>query len=197
MKIGVLSSENSYDIQNLIDTQKNHEKLFSLQLLISDKKEVVDRNKNRIKSLLIGDDLQDIPRRTPIFHEKISNQILEISKSNRLDILILDGFYIILVDPLISAFQGRILNVHPSLLPKYGGKGMFGYHVHDAVLASKETVSGVTVHLVDSGIDSGEILSQAQVEVSKDETSESLAKKISSIEGNAIIEALLKLKDRM
>ena len=114
-----------------------------------------------------------------------------------MDILILDGFYIILVDPLISAFQGRILNVHPSLLPKYGGKGMFGYHVHDAVLASKETVSGVTVHLVDSGIDSGEILSQAQVEVSKDETSESLAKKISSIEGNAIIEALLKLKDRI
>lgn len=83
---------------------------------------------------------------------------------------------------LIDAFPGQIINVHPALLPKYGGKGMYGHHVHEAVVANKEKESGITIHLVDEEYDRGEHLFQAKVSLDEKDTPESVAQKIHVLE---------------
>jgi phosphoribosylglycinamide formyltransferase-1 len=94
---------------------------------------------------------------------------------------------------VIDEYAGRIVNLHPALLPKFGGKGMWGHHVHEAVLAAGETESGCTIHLVDSGCDTGKILLQKKVPVLPGDTAESLAARISSVEHEAIVEGVVEL----
>lgn len=91
---------------------------------------------------------------------------------------------------VIAAYRDRILNIHPALLPRFGGKGMFGIHVHEAVIAAGETVSGATVHLVDEEYDRGPIVLQRTVPVSPGETPESLAAKVLTIEHTIYPEAV-------
>lgn len=98
------------------------------------------------------------------------------------DLIILAGFLSILNKEFCESFDGKIINIHPALLPKFGGKGMWGYHVHKAVLEAGEKESGATVHYVTSGIDEGEIIIQKSFEISKEETLETLLEKIHTIE---------------
>lgn len=98
------------------------------------------------------------------------------------DLIILAGFLSILSQELCDKYKGKIINIHPALLPKYGGKGMWGHHVHEAVIANKEKESGATVHFVTSGIDEGEIILQGKVEVKAEDTPETLAQKIHAVE---------------
>ncbi|MDP3435936.1 MAG: phosphoribosylglycinamide formyltransferase [Bacteroidales bacterium] len=102
--------------------------------------------------------------------------------SNSIDFIVLAGFLLKLPDRLVSAYNGRIINVHPSLLPKYGGKGMYGEFVHRAVIESGDNESGITVHLVDEIYDNGEHLFQAKCTIESGETPDSLAKKIHALE---------------
>lgn len=94
------------------------------------------------------------------------------------DLLILAGYMKKLPDCLVAKMQDRILNIHPSLLPKFGGKGFWGLHVHEAVLAAGETESGPTVHLVSNEIDRGRILAQRKVPVMPDDTPETLQARV-------------------
>lgn len=94
------------------------------------------------------------------------------------NLIVCAGYLSILGADFVHLFQGRILNIHPSLLPKYGGKGMYGLKVHQAVLDAGEEESGCSVHLVDGGIDTGTVLAQAIVSVSPMETAESLQQKV-------------------
>ncbi|MCQ2302822.1 MAG: phosphoribosylglycinamide formyltransferase [Bacteroidales bacterium] len=113
------------------------------------------------------------------------------------DLIVLAGFLLHLPDCLIKAFPKRIINIHPALLPKYGGKGFYGEHVHQAVVAAKEPVSGITIHYVNEIYDSGEIIFQAQCRLDKDETPDTLAAKIHQLEQThfpVIIEKVLKAK---
>ncbi|QOW10352.1 phosphoribosylglycinamide formyltransferase [Kaistella flava (ex Peng et al. 2021)] len=98
------------------------------------------------------------------------------------DLIVLAGFLSILNKEFCESFNGKIINIHPALLPKFGGKGMWGHHVHEAVLVQGEKESGATVHYVTSGIDEGEIILQKSFEISKDESLETLAEKIHTIE---------------
>jgi phosphoribosylglycinamide formyltransferase 1 len=98
------------------------------------------------------------------------------------DLLVLAGFLWKVPDQLISAFPDTIINIHPALLPKYGGKGMYGHHVHQAVLQAGEKESGITIHKVDGHYDNGDIIFQAKCPVLKDDTPESLAKRIHQLE---------------
>ncbi len=106
----------------------------------------------------------------------------DLLTSNSIDFIVLAGFLLKLPDRLVSAYKGRIINVHPSLLPKYGGKGMYGEFVHRAVLESGDNESGITVHLVDEAYDNGEHLFQAKCTIEGGETPDSLAKKIHALE---------------
>ena len=108
----------------------------------------------------------------------ISKQLLE----RGIDLVILAGFLWLIPDHLLSAFPQKIINIHPSLLPKYGGKGMYGDHVHQAVIEAKEKESGITIHFVNEQYDEGEIIFQAKCSINPNDSSEDLANKIHSLE---------------
>lgn len=97
-------------------------------------------------------------------------------------VIALMGWMWILTPKFIDAWKGQILNVHPSLLPKFGGKGMYGHHVHDAVLAANEQESGMTIHIVDSGVDTGKTLVQKSCPVLPDDTVDTLSSRIGALE---------------
>ncbi len=111
-----------------------------------------------------------------------SDKIDKILKDNNIDFIVLAGFLWLIPSSVIQAFPGRIINIHPALLPKYGGKGMFGHHVHEAVIANKETQSGITIHYVNEHYDEGNIIFQATCEVKKDDTPDTLAARIHKLE---------------
>ncbi len=96
--------------------------------------------------------------------------------------IVLAGFLLKIPDNILRTWQGRIVNIHPALLPKFGGKGMYGEHVHKAVLDSGERFSGITIHMIDEEYDKGEIVSQHTCEVRDDDTPASLAERIHQLE---------------
>lgn len=113
--------------------------------------------------------------------KNLSKYLMTIIPENT-DLIVLAGFLSILNKDFCENFKGKIINIHPSLLPKFGGKGMWGHHVHEAVLASNEKLSGVTVHFVTPNIDEGEIILTGCFDIEEDETLETLALKVAMIE---------------
>jgi len=111
-----------------------------------------------------------------------TENVLIYLKDNKIDWIILAGFLWLIPSYLIDNFPERIINLHPALLPKYGGKGMYGNHVHQAVIDHKEAVSGITIHLVNHEYDRGSIIYQATCPVDPSDTAESLATKIHKLE---------------
>ena len=122
----------------------------------------------------------------------LSDALLDVLRP-RADIIVLAGFLSILQGSILEEYEGRILNIHPALLPKFGGKGMYGMHVHRAVVRAGEQESGCTVHHVTSGVDTGPVILQEKVSLSSDETPESLQHKIHRIEASTLISALHKI----
>jgi phosphoribosylglycinamide formyltransferase-1 len=125
--------------------------------------------------------------------EEYTSQIIEFLKTEKIDIIVLAGFLLKIPEQLVKAFPNQIINIHPALLPKHGGKGMYGHHVHKAVIANKEKESGITVHYVNEEYDKGEIILQETCEVSEAETVESLAAKIRKLEFEFLPKALEKI----
>jgi phosphoribosylglycinamide formyltransferase-1 len=122
--------------------------------------------------------------------KELSDRILKICMQCQIDLVVLAGYLAILEGNIIEEYSGRIINIHPALLPKFGGHGMHGRHVHQAVLAAGETESGCTVHLVDAGTDTGPVLLQRKVKVLPGDTIESLAERVLVEEHIAIVEAV-------
>ncbi len=110
------------------------------------------------------------------------NTYLPEIKSYKIDFIILAGFLWKIPQALIEAYPRRIINIHPALLPKYGGKGMYGSFVHEAVLKSGETESGITIHYVDEHYDNGDIIFQAKCSITHGDNTETLVKKIHMLE---------------
>ena len=110
------------------------------------------------------------------------NGYVDELKAMNIDFVVLAGFLWKIPDSLIAAFPNKIINIHPALLPKYGGKGMYGRHVHQAIIDNKEKESGITIHYVDGHYDNGDIIFQATCAISEDDTPESLAKKVQELE---------------
>lgn len=121
------------------------------------------------------------------------SQELENAIPKNTDLIVLAGFLSILSPEFCEHFQGKIINIHPALLPKFGGKGMWGMHVHQAVIAAKEKESGATVHYVTPEVDEGQIIMQGVVKLSAHETAESLADKVHQIEYRIFPDAIEKL----
>jgi len=114
--------------------------------------------------------------------ENYSDQLIEFLQVEKIDLIILAGFLLKIPEKFIKAFPNKIINLHPALLPKHGGKGMYGMHVHKAVIENKETESGITIHFVNEEYDKGNIILQAKCKVDANETPESLSKKIQQLE---------------
>jgi phosphoribosylglycinamide formyltransferase-1 len=119
-----------------------------------------------------------------------SDRILRLCKEMQIRIIVYAGFLSILTGDIIEEYSGRMINIHPALLPKYGGQGMYGEHVHRAVLAAGEFESGCTVHLVNEGIDTGPVLLQRKVPVLPGDTPASLAERVLIEEHIAIVESV-------
>lgn len=123
--------------------------------------------------------------------------IVDLLRSSGIDLIVLAGFMHYVSPVIINAFPGRVINIHPSLLPAYGGKGMWGHHVHEAVIAAGEKRSGVTVHYVTEEVDGGEIIMQQEVEITPADTAATLEAKIHPIEYELYPRAIARVCERL
>ena len=112
----------------------------------------------------------------------MESHVLWLLRSAKPDLIVLAGYLGIIPASITKAYRGRIINIHPSLLPKYGGRGFHGMKVHEAVLANREVISGCTVHHVDEGIDTGEIIEKMAVKVEAGDTPDTLAARVLKLE---------------
>ena len=123
-----------------------------------------------------------------------SSKVVDILREREISFIVLAGFMWLIPGNLLTEYSGRIVNIHPALLPNFGGKGMYGMHVHEAVIRSKQSKSGMTIHLVNEIYDAGTIIFQEECKVSPSDTPETLASKIHALEHEyypVVIEALL------
>lgn len=114
--------------------------------------------------------------------EAYTHELMRILSEHGVELVVLAGYMRQLPAVVVGTYRGRMLNIHPALLPKYGGKGMYGAHVHEAVLAAGETESGPTVHFVDEEYDTGPVVAQERVPVLPEDTPESLAARVLEVE---------------
>ena len=122
---------------------------------------------------------------TEVFSRKIlqtTDQILTILQDNEIDLIVLAGFMLMVPENLIRAFPDRIVNVHPALLPAYGGKGMYGSHVHEAVVAAGERETGISIHYVNEHYDEGRMILQVSCPIAPGDTAEDVANKVHQLE---------------
>jgi len=201
LRIAVLVSGGGTNLQALIDAEKTIEKVsvnnagleaghYKIVAVIADRENTfaLERAKKHELPALLAVAPKGLPRDEARL--AVSDRVLELAREYRADALVLAGFLTIMGGKVISEYSGRIINLHPALLPKFGGQGMWGHHVHEAVLASGDKESGCTVHLVDSGCDTGKILLQRKVPVLEGDTPDTLASRIHGEEYLAIVEGV-------
>lgn len=179
-KMVILVSGGGTNLQRIIDCIGTGEiPNAEISLVVADREcfGLQRAEKHGIKNVII--------KRGKDFSEKLADVLPENT-----DLIVLAGFLSILNKEFCEGFPGKIINIHPALLPKFGGKGMWGHHVHEAVLKSGEKESGATVHFVTSGIDEGKIILQKSFEISPNETVESLADKVHQVEYSIFPEAI-------
>lgn len=122
-----------------------------------------------------------------------ASEIVKFLQSKKIDLIVLAGFLAIISSPIINTYKNKIINIHPSLLPSYGGIGMWGMNVHNAVIANKEQKSGITIHYVNEDVDGGNIIAQYECDVNTDDSPESLAERIHLLEYKYYPDAIEKL----
>ncbi len=122
-----------------------------------------------------------------------TDQIIEFLRTEKIDLIILAGFLLKIPEKLVAAFPNKIVNIHPALLPNYGGKGMYGMKVHQAVIGNKDKESGISVHFVNEEYDKGAIILQVKCGIDDSDTAETLAKKIHQLEYTHFPKAIEKL----
>ena len=122
--------------------------------------------------------------------EAADRRLAHALRAARVEWVVLSGYLRKLGPRTLAAFAGRILNIHPGLLPRHGGPGMYGRRVHDAVIAAGDTITGASVHLVDDEYDHGEVLAQARVPVALGDTAETLERKVTAIEPQLLLSTL-------
>ena len=190
-------SGNGSNLQALLDGEKAGIFNGKISMVISDRTGVyaLERAKNAGVSSLVIEPDKTLPKDQR--RRDISEKILRITKDRNIGLIVLAGFLSILTGDILQKFSGRIINLHPALLPKFGGAGMYGANVHQAVLDAGETESGCTVHLVDSGIDTGEILLQRKIPILLGDTAETVAERIHLEEHIAIVEAVKIMVQRL
>ena len=184
-KIAVLISGGGSNLQSLIDNIKSKNLKCSIEFVISDRecRGIKRAEDEGIKAVVL-----DRKKYKNTLSEKISG-ILD----GNVDFIVLAGFLSILNPEFVQKWERKIINIHPSLLPKYGGAGMYGIKIHEAVIKNKEKESGCTVHYVDTGIDTGEIIIQEKVPVLPEDTPETLQQKVLKKEHEILTEAVKKV----
>ena len=206
-KVAVLVSGGGTNLQTLIDYEAEHkvECPYEIVVVISDHKDAFALERAQKAGIptavtspfsVMGKAVAQNATRD----EKrlaVSNAMLEHCQKYGAQIIVEAGCLTVLSGDILKNYANKIINLHPALLPKFGGVGMWGHHVHEAVLAAGETESGCTVHLVNEVCDGGEILLQKKVPVLPDDTPESLYARIAPKEHEALLEGLLLICNRL
>jgi phosphoribosylglycinamide formyltransferase-1 len=198
VNILVLVSGNGSNLQALIDAEKRGAFIAGkLALVIAGRPGVyaLERAKAANIPAIVEEPDRALPR--GMRRRELSGRILARAQREKAGFIVLAGFLSILEGEILREYAGWIINLHPSLLPKYGGQGMYGERVHRAVLDAGERESGCTVHLVDEGADTGPVLLQRRVPVFTGDTLECLAERIHGEEHIAIVEATVIMLERM
>ena len=186
LNIAVLISGGGTNLQALIDNTKNGYINGEIKIVISNRKDaygLMRAEKAGIEALYIN----------PLeftTQEEYNSKILEELEKRNVKLVVLAGYLKILSKEFIEKYRDRIINIHPSLLPDFGGKGYYGEKVHKAVLESGIKTTGATVHFVDEGTDTGEIILQETVEIREDDTVESLKARVLEVEHRLLVEAV-------
>jgi phosphoribosylglycinamide formyltransferase 1 len=183
ISIAVLGSTKGTDLQAIIDAIEAKELAVSIEVVISNKIDayILERaRKHGIKAVFV--DAKDKS------NEVYDADLAKVLSAYKIDVILLIGYMKILTFSLVELYRNKIINVHPSLLPKYGGK--MSKDVHTEVLANKEKETGCTIHVVTEEVDAGPIIMQKKVKVEDRDTPESLKKKVQEQEGKALIEVL-------
>ena len=187
-RIAVFISGSGSNLQSIIDNIENGNLNCEISYVVADREcfGLQRAEKHGIKSIMLDKKL---------FGNKLSDEISAILENDieKTDYIVLAGYLSILSESFINKWNRKIINIHPSLLPKFGGKGMYGMNVHRAVIEAKETESGCTIHFVDTGVDTGEIILQIKVPVLSDDTPEILQKRVLEKEHILLIEGIKKL----
>ena len=194
IKIAVLISGGGTNLQSIIDAIESRKlENCEIVLVISSKEKAfgLQRAKEHgIFSVWIGKGKYENP-------SKINENLMNALIQSKADLIVLAGYLSILPKEIIEQFSGRIINVHPSLIPKYCGEGFYGERVHKAVLENNESISGATVHYVDEGVDTGEIILSKSVPVLQDDTVETLSSRVLEIEHEILVSALKNISEKM
>lgn len=185
VKISVLVSGGGTNLQALIDKTQSGELHGAEIVQVIASREGVFALERAAKAGIKGKVVKD------------TDKLLEELKAEGTDIVVLAGYMKVLEPAVIEAFRRRIINIHPSLIPKYCGKGFYGKRVHQAVIDGGETVSGATVHFVDEGVDTGEIILQREVPVEPGDTADTLAARVLKTEHVILAEGVQKVIDEI
>ena len=189
MNIGFLASHGGSNMQAIIDSCKEGTLQATPAVVISN---------NSGSGAFARAEREGIPHyhmsgKTHPDPDELDQAILNAMKEHAVDVIVLAGYMKKIGPATLSHFAGRIMNIHPALLPKFGGQGMYGGRVHEAVLAAGETKSGVTIHVIDAEYDTGPIIAQATVPVEPDDTPETLAARVLKREHTFFSETLQKI----
>lgn len=183
IRIAVLASGGGSNLQAIIDATKESGFNAEIAVVVVNRKGAYAKERAEqagIPTFYVG-------KGNCASTEEMSERMLSIFETHQIDLIVLAGYLSILSESLVKRYEKRIINIHPSLIPKYCGMHFHGEHVHQAVLDAGEAVSGATVHFVDAGVDTGAVISQMEVMVLKDDTVETLKNRVLQVEHHLLV----------
>ena len=177
LNIGVLISGGGTNLQAIIDETKSGGINGTVKLVISNKEDAYGLERARLSKI-------------KAVYETDEDKIIELLKENNIDLIVLAGYLKIITPKFVDEFRNKIINIHPSLIPSFCGKGYYGEKVHQGVIDYGAKVTGATVHFVDEGADTGTIIMQEAVNVEQDDDAKSLAKRVLEVEHRILKESI-------
>ena len=177
LNIGVLISGGGTNLQAIIDETKSGGINGTVKLVISNKEDAYGLERARLSKI-------------KAVYETDEDKIIGLLKENNIDLIVLAGYLKIITPKFVDEFRNKIINIHPSLIPSFCGKGYYGEKVHQGVIYYGAKVTGATVHFVDEGADTGAIIMQEAVNVEQDDDAKSLAKRVLEVEHRILKESI-------
>lgn len=177
LNIGVLISGGGTNLQAIIDETKSGGINGTVKLVISNKENAYGLERARLSKI-------------KAVYETDEDKIIGLLKENNIDLIVLAGYLKIITPKFVDEFRNKIINIHPSLIPSFCGKGYYGEKVHQGVIDYGAKVTGATVHFVDEGADTGTIIMQEAVNVEQDDDAKSLAKRVLEVEHRILKESI-------
>lgn len=191
MNIAVFASHGGSDLQAIIDDCKNNKINAKVVVIISNNGDSMALRRAEKEGIAHF----HLSAKTEGSESALADKILLLLEQYNIDMIFLAGYMRLLHISILEKYDNRIFNIHPALLPKFGGKGMYGMNVHTAVIEAKEKETGVTIHRVSAEYDSGEIVAQTIVPVMEDDTPETLAARVLEREHEFLVEVISDIVD--